>query len=241
MRIGLCLPAVMLVATLTMQPGFAEEAHSGAQAADGSKPSVDMGGSQPSSNESSQGAAKGSANSPDVGGVNSSDAGAKAPDTGKNSDPIDTRITVQPHRPGGKSGKAAEAKAKAESPALKNPHRRTFLASRTSDRTVRNAVGAPLAQHENTGRLGEHHNFPNVVPSPAAKSAVATAVAKPNSGLVRPSVLQLNASPTVTPISSNRGAVNGSNLGHPGSGPARIGGPAKTVVGISGTAIQSPH
>jgi len=60
-------------------------------------------------------------------------------------------------------------------------------------------------------------------------------------GLESSNHLQFHATPTVNPVVPNRPAISGTGAAHPRSGPAVVGGPARTVVGISGTAIRPKH
>lgn len=127
--------------------------------------------------------------------VSAAPSGSQTPPAGnavsetaaKNTDAIDTRISVQTRRPGNKSGKAGEVTAKFSLPGVKNPHRRVFSASGASNRTVRNAVSVPVNQHDLSDRqVGAH---PLIVPAqhlPAGQIGVvgstALGIAKSDSG-----------------------------------------------------------
>ena len=158
---------------------------------------------------------------------------------GKTPDGIDTRIAVQPRRAGDKPGK--DTKAKIESPALGNLHRRTFPATRPSNQTVRNAVGVPVPRHDGGERYDGVH--PGYVAVPHAPAVATTGITgspsasptKPEMRTDRPAAI---AKPIVGSSAANRGPINGTGLVHRGSGPSGIGGPATAVGGISGTTIQ---
>ena len=225
LKIGSCLLAIALFAGLMMRAGFAEEPGSGARDdRKASNPSAAPNGSQPPSSED---AASGS--------------------SGKNSDPIDTSMSVPPRRLGAKPGKVGEAKGKVELPAVRNLHRRTFSASRASNQTVRNAIGAPVAQRESAERLGSEHvglPIPPHVPAAGTIGTVGNAIgdlARREGNLDRPNSLRLNATPIVRPTVWSRAAINGTNLNRRGVGASSVGGPAKTVAGINGTMVRPAH
>jgi hypothetical protein len=161
--------------------------------------------------------------------------------TTKNTDDIDTRITVQPRGAGTKPGKVGETKAKFSLSGVKNPHRRVFSASRANKQTVRNAVSVPISQHELLDRHGGEHSF--TAPTqhfPAATTGVVAnttvGVAKSDSGLVHQIIVPPSASPTIL----NRG-ISGTTARHRGFSSANIGGPARTATGLNGTTIRPAH
>lgn len=86
-------------------------------------------------------------------------------------------------------------------------------------------------------RAGEHPLSASMSHPPASAIGVvghtALGMAKSDSGLVHQFVVPPSASPTML----NRG-ISGTNTSHRGVSSAGIGGPAKTVVGINGTAIR---
>lgn len=225
LKVGACLLAIVLFGALPMQGAFAEEAGSGvADKSKASPPSTESNSSQPASGED-----------------------ATSGTGGKNSNPIDTRLGVQPHRPAAKPGKVGDAKTKFELPAVRNPHRRTFLASRPANRTVRNAVGAPVApQHESAERLGGEHVVSPVLPhNPAAATTIAigsaAGLAKNAAPLEHPTNLQPNANQIGGLAALNRATIGATSVSHRGVGPSSLGGPAKTVAGINGSTVRSPH
>jgi len=160
--------------------------------------------------------------------------------TTKNTDDIDTRITVQPHHPGNRPGKVGEVKAKFSLPGVKNPHRRVFSASGANKQTVRNAVSIAVGQRELLDRHPGEHPFMMPAPHlPAGAVGVVgnttVGIAKTDSGLVR----QIIVPPSASQTSLNRG-ISGTTARHRISS-AGIGGPARTATGLDGTTIRPPH
>jgi hypothetical protein len=172
----------------------------------------------------------------------SSSEDAVSESAAKNTDDIDTRISVQPRHTGNKPGKAGEAKVKFNLSGVKNPHRRVFSASRANKQAVRNAVSVPITPHEVFDRQGSEHAF--IAPTQHLPAATIGAIgnttigiAKTESGLVHQMIVPPSASPTVL----NRN-LNGTSAGHRGITSAGIGGPARTATtGLNGTTIRPPH
>ncbi len=127
-------------------------------------------------------------------------------------------------------------------------HARPILAPAASERVMRNAIGvAIVVQHEGVERHdGERHDFPSAVQSPAAR-AIGVAgsgtggLAKAGADFGRQRIVHPNAGPTVTATALNRATIGGTGVIRPHSGPSTLGGPAKAVVGINGTAIRPKH
>jgi hypothetical protein len=153
-------------------------------------------------------------------------------------DDIDTRITVVPHRTTNKVDKAAEFKIKSNAAVVKNPHRRTFLASRTPNRIVRNAANVSIVQPEGRERSESGH----VAPTSGLGLAGHTdgPIAEFETMNARPPVLSSGTNRIAAPTALNRG-LSGTGMTHRGTSPSGLGGPAKTVAGISGTAIRPTH
>ncbi len=260
MRIGCYLLAVVLLGAAAMQACFAGEA---AGNGEGSNLSAKPDGSRPPSGED---AARGRAKldnqpAPEVKGDDSKTAtgegalngNAVAKDLnasgagGYDPDGIDTHMTVQPRRLGGKRDEVGDAKIKFTllAPGSLRPRRLSKLG--TPDRMMRNAIGVPLARHGGLERRdGEHHDFPTVVRVPAAGATgvAGSGTASPATAegrVDRPTILRANASPILSPVAPNRGTINGTSLNRPGFSPSGVGGPAKQVAGISGTAIRPKH
>lgn len=225
-KIGLCLLAIALFGTVTMPAGFAEEAGQRTHDdADGAKSSARQGSSQSPYREN-----------------------AASVHDGQNSDPIDTRISVQPRRPVGKPGKVGDARGNFQPPPIvSNPHRRTFLASSPVSPVLHNAIGLPVPQHESVVRLGGQRTvaplLPHLPTTPQGPVAsVSGGLARGGAYLERPAQLQLNANPIVKPTALSRGTVNGTSLPRHGIAVSgRIGGPSRTVAGINGSTIRSTH
>jgi hypothetical protein len=159
----------------------------------------------------------------------------------KNTEDIDTRITVRPHHPGDKPGKVGEVKAKFSLSGVKNPHRRVFSASGANKQTVRNAVSIAVGQRELLDRRPGEHPF--VMPAPHLPAGAVgvvgnttAGIAKTDSGLVR----QIIVPPSASQTSLNRG-ISGTTARHRGISPASIGGPARTTAGLDGTTIRPTH
>jgi hypothetical protein len=211
---GSCLLAVVLCGALSTQISLAQETGSGAS---------------PDHHADSH---RSLAAPPDV--PNNSEPAA-ADD--KKPDDIDTRITVQPHRPGKKPGKVEEVKSKIKSPIV-NLHRRTFS---TSLRAGRNAVGAPLSQREMPMRPHGEHSLSPIAPRfPVAAGAGVTgnraaSVAKSGPPLGVANYLHAGSA------GIGRGAVGGNGSVHRNVGAAFLGGPATAIAGINGTSVRSKH
>jgi hypothetical protein len=105
---------------------------------------------------------------------------------------------------------------------------------------MRNAIGVPVAPHSGPGRReDEHRGVPTVAPNSPA-SGVATNT-KAEDHLERPAFVRGDTGLSAGANTSNRGAISGTGAMHPGASPHGIGGPAKTVAGISGTTIHAKH
>ena len=201
--------------------------------------------SQPSSDAK---ATNSGARSPD-----SSTAGEnKTPNSGDaNTEDIDTRITVQPHGPVGKSGKLGEKANPVQPLKLINPHRRTFSPSRAANRISPNASGIQNGQRQILQHgAGEHFesNGVRVIPNAGIANGVGNAninLAKPGGSLVREPIFR---SSTIPPLGVGAGSHSGVSIGGPtsihhavGARTVGIGGPAHMVNGINGTSIRESH
>jgi hypothetical protein len=203
-NIGLCLLAVVLLVVTAPRVSFAEE--SGSAAHDGSRP--------PS-------------------GENAAGGAGKSEPENKDSDRIDTRITVQPPAPAVRRDEAKELKAKVRSWAASNLRPHGSSAPTPSGGVVRNAIGMPVARHKDLKRRdGER---------PGAQLPAAAAGVNPSVGVDRPHIQKPNTGPIVSPAASGRGTINGTGLIRPGHAPSGVGGPAKATAGISGTTIRPKH
>jgi hypothetical protein len=157
---------------------------------------------------------------------------------GMNAAPIDTRISVQPHRP--LTGTAAIAvKPKRPAPAAYTQPARTLSSPRALSPPMRNAVGLSLprgaeAPRRNGGPLGVPAAARSAGATRAGTTAIQSATASVHAG--HPPAMPLNR-----PAVVNRGAINGTGLMNRGPYPGGIGGPAARLAGINGTAIRARH
>ena len=173
----------------------------------------------------------------------------KTPDSGRvSTEDIDTRITVQPHAPPGKSGKLGGTTNPIQPLKLINPHRRTFSPSRAVNRNSPNASGILNGQRQILQHgPGEHFESSGVRLTPNVGTA--TGVGNANIGLAKPAGTigrePLFHSPTISPLGAGAKSLAGGSIGGPtanhravGAGTVGIGGPARTVNGINGTSIR---
>jgi hypothetical protein len=158
---------------------------------------------------------------------------------GKDADAIDTRITVQPRRLGGRDAvREGDTKPRPFARHIFRPRR-----SESSGHVTRDAIGLSVARQGGTEPgSGQRHDLPALVHDPATATSGFGAnanggLARTGAALGRPS----NANPIVRPAALNRGAINGTSLARPGLGPSSIGGPAKPIAGINGTTIRPKH
>ena len=254
--VGIGVLAAVLFGAVMMAPCVAEEAHSGASGA----PAERTGAPPVSGKDAARSATKlergsgppsnGVAGKASIGepaaakALRPVDRGASspAPHPGESIDlrGIDTRITVVPRRLGGERDKAGNIKpikiVPASLPARPKPPPAGF--------SRRNAIGVSVARPGSVERrIDEHPNLltgmrgPSLgakAVSPAASGPLAKGV-RIEAGIQRPAA---NANSIFKSALSNRGAISGTTLRRPGSGASEIGGPAKTVAGINGTAIR---
>ncbi len=213
----------------------AQEAHSGDGAAErsavsGSEAAVP---NTPNSGTQSVPGASG-----DAAKISTGEGAPREPGAGGNAEAIDTRITVVPRRPGGGRDKVGGSRA-VKLVAPRNLLARRVAVPNGTEPVVRNALGAVVPRREGF----DQHNRERlsiVVPNSAsgasglADSAIGR-ITKSQGSSGRPPRL------IVRPVVVNRSAVNGTSLIRHGFAPSGIGGPAKTVAGINGTTIKSPH
>jgi hypothetical protein len=232
-KIVFCLLAIALLGASTSERCFAEEGGSGAS--EGT--AVERGGLPPLSSEdvSKHDSQSAPGTNGDAAKIPTGGAASEATHAAGQIDGIDTRVTVQPRRPGGRRDKVGNTVVKSIAP--RNLLARRMAAPGALGPVVRDAIGVSV-----THREGLEH-FTIVVHGPAT-GAIGIAggatgrVAKPE-GSIAPAIPNANA--LVRPTVLNRGAINGTSLVRPGSSPSGVGGPAKTVAGINGTTIRSKH
>ena len=142
---------------------------------------------------------------------------------------------------------AGEAPVTAHAPAkvAKPVAPRNLLGRRISQPVVPqhvqpNAIGVLVEQQRHEGAI---RGTPSAIhsPAPVIGGTSGAGPATQGAGLQSPNHLQFHATPTVNPVVPNRPAISGTGAAHPRSGPAVVGGPARTVVGINGTAIRPKH
>jgi hypothetical protein len=224
------LAAIALFGVLAARAGFAEESggagHGNAAEA---KPSAMPGpaGSAPPAPAADKPAAAGGA---------------------KDSEPIDTRISVQPRRPPGARDSITAVKP------LKTVAPRNLLArppaSRGPSEPGRNAVGISIFHVEGPEQRNAVHGAvpglsPPVVsplvrsPAPGTVGAFGATPRKPQAYLIRPASPAVGTTTVVRPVAIRPGAINGSAVTPPhGGGASGIGGPAKAATGINGTTFR---
>lgn len=141
----------------------------------------------------------------------------------------------------GEAPVAAHAPAKVAKPvAPRNLLGRRISQPVATQHVQPNAIGVLVGQqrHENEIRGTTSALHP---PAPVIGGTSGTGPAIQGAGLQSPNHLQFHTAPTVNPVIPSPPAISGTGAAHPRSGPAVIGGPARTVVGISGTAIRPKH
>ncbi|MFY9894151.1 MAG: hypothetical protein WAK63_08440 [Xanthobacteraceae bacterium] len=254
MRLVVHLLVIALIGLLATRACLAEDAPgTGA----GSAPSANPNGSRPPAPEDAAGGAKldhqhapGDKDDSKIatgeGGQRGNAAGRDvnpAPAVGKDSDAIDTRITVQPRRLG-KRDELREGDTKPR-PFARHSFRRQRLSKREgSGQVSRDAIGLPVIRHDGKEQeSGQRHDVPAVVHEPAVAPTgfganASSGGARTDISVGRPSS---NANLIVRPSALNRGTINGTSLARPGLGSSSIGGPAKPIAGINGTTIRSKH
>jgi hypothetical protein len=253
LRIVVHLLAIALIGTGMTSACLAEEV-----ARDGGGPtlSANPDGSRPPAGEDAAGAAKpDNQRAPDGKGDRKAVTGEGGPNGNavgrdfrpssagdKDSDAIDTRITVQPRRLGRRDAvREGDTKLRLHAPHIFRPRR--LSAHEDSSRVTRDAIGLPVARHDGMEQgSGQRHDLPALVHNPDAVTTgfgakAGDGLARTGAALGRPS----NANPIVRPAALNRGTINGTNLARPGFGPSSVGGPAKSAVGINGTTIRPKH
>jgi hypothetical protein len=157
------------------------------------------------------------------------------------SDAIETPAAVMTPRPGVTPDKGSDANARFKITAPGNSQVRHVPVLRSSNPVARNAIGQPVVQHEDAAASGRTRVGATVsapLPSPGAPLSRTESLGKPNGSIGGPSVgLQRSGSVANTSIASP-GRTDTTGLIRPLRAPAALGGPAKAVVGISGTTLR---
>jgi hypothetical protein len=106
---------------------------------------------------------------------------------------------------------------------------------------VRNSIGVALPPHEAV----THPNGPAAAPpppvvrTPPAALTVAPLATPKAVGVGTNRMTHASATPSITVPTARGSAISGTGLAHHGTGPSQIGGPAKSVAVINGTAIKA--
>jgi hypothetical protein len=238
--VGLCLLAVVLFATSARLAAFAEEAPAkGTSATSDHQRAPDNKGPPAQDGKGGSGdhaTGEGPTGTHQTGAAN---AISHEP-TGHEADPIDTSIGVEPRRPANRrdDGNGARTKLKSFIHSDDRPHGLTHGPSGV----VRNAIGVAVTPHHDFGRH-EYHPVAPIFHAPVAPLGAAPGagpgVPKVSSAPEPSRLLHPGPPPGAPTPLARQGTISGTDLTHKGSGPARIGGPAKTLAGISGTTIKT--
>jgi hypothetical protein len=154
--------------------------------------------------------------------------------------PIDLSIAVQPVRSSKKTSKPADAKKTISADSAENLHKRNQAAPNTKFGPMRNAVGIPLDR----GAGG--------IPSKNAVGGSTTDGSAAGTNLSRqgPGAGRANSGPNGASVNhqglnavfpggmSTHNAISGKDVVRLGSGPGSVGGAAKNMGGINGTAVR---
>jgi len=166
--------------------------------------------------------------------------------------PIDTRI-AEPPRGMPNSNKLHDwtKTGRTAAPLAPKPFvlRHPAAPSAGENATTKNAIGATL--HDQAGAVGLEpgrggpYAGPGTGLRPGGSEPAALGGTPRTGGVIgKPGGVTVFSAPAVrSPATggANRSAINGTGVAHPGSGPAVLGGPAKSAVGINGTNIRSKH
>jgi hypothetical protein len=144
-------------------------------------------------------------------------------------DSIDTQITVLSPRRRFGPDKSRNGGARLKIGAPGNFQARRLPAAGRSDLVARNAIGLPVALHENmNGRIGERLGFTAASPRGLASAR----------GLGGANIGRTNPAPIATASVLSRSKIDGAGLIRPALAPSGLGGPAKAVDGINGTTLR---
>jgi hypothetical protein len=232
LKFGLCLLAIALLAS--PRAASAEEAHakSDHQAAPQGK------------GEAAKGDHGGNGDRGKGEGSTARDANSPQPKAGE-SDRVDTHIDTHPEadapRPPPRRDDDHGQRAKPKSFPDSNVRLHPPPAAPILGPVVRNAIGVALPPREAV----THSNGPAaalplpVTQAPAASLGVAPLAIAKTVGVGANRMTHAIAAPSITVPTARGSAISGTGLPNHGTGPAQIGGPAKSIAVISGTAIKA--
>jgi hypothetical protein len=175
-------------------------------------------------------------------GMSDGGAQAGAQHNGTGANPIDTRITVQGPSKSESAIKAQDRnKAKIAVPSGTFSDHRTTSSPGMKDGVARNAIGVLMPPREAAkGPDAGGRGFAPAAVDGTARSTAGDAL-KNLASVGKPGTGRQISSPGPT-VSPNHSVLNGTGIGHPGSGTGMIGGAAKYVGGgINGTSFRSKH
>jgi hypothetical protein len=210
LKIGRYILAIILLSASASQPGFAKESH----AHHAARPSVTTRTAKPVIRMPHKMGAGPKGESVRAGPV----AKGAHPIDARPRDTIDAGITAPSPRRGYESDKARNAATAIKIGVPGNSQTRHMPVAGTPNPVVRNAIGLPIAPHENMNpAAAERLRMPN----PGGANS-----GRPNPGAI-----------TTASVSSS-GKIDGTGLIRPARAATSLGGPAKAVAGISGTTFR---
>jgi hypothetical protein len=158
--------------------------------------------------------------------------------TGVAEGPADGR-PIDSHRQNGADGADAANAGRFGAQGRTRAHRLSVLGAPQG--VERNAIGVPVAQAQGVSTGARTHIFPMQTSSPFAGLApvgVRGIDSSVGGGLYRSNIGRPRFNPVVTATGANQGQINGTDLTHPDTAPSRLGGPAKAITGINGSALR---
>jgi hypothetical protein len=155
-----------------------------------------------------------------------------------NANPIDTSIIVQPRQPFGRPNKQPGLKSNVGIVSPRNLLGRHASVPGAIDHVARNAIGIPAVRQEAV-KGGDREPYGMQTAAPV--STATGSLAKADIGFDRRTVPQSNPGPLVMPAVPNRAVIDGTKLVRPSVTASGLGGPTKTIVGISGTSVRPRH
>jgi hypothetical protein len=150
--------------------------------------------------------------------------------------------------PAGKRASLGQVKTKFGSPSANMPQPQRPSTAQPTGRVVRNAIGLPVGRAEGLVRGdGVRHEAPapaqgHAPAAPGNSAGGSGSVAKLQGSLGGMRIVYPSPSPTAAKTMPNPAKIGGNIVVRGGVGASGVvGGPAKTVAGINGTAIRPKH